>query len=249
MLKLEKARNQEVTVTFRKRERLFSSTFLYALSMALGLHLFAALIFQIHTYLHTNDKVFSPVTVEIDRAGLASDGNNGAVASIDESYSSSNDELAPKASSPTLSMLSTVPAVHHIDYIKESNSQHNPFGAIEDDLQYLFFQKESEQLPVIQVHVGGVLAEIPVIKDGVGPELIRILSAKGLTQQRLSYAVQVEGKTGRIFWHMPMSAIEKSELGDAAEQILNEMRFQKDDDIFIAAGEIEIEFRLSKVIQ
>lgn len=236
MLKLQKNRNREINVTLRNRERFWTRTFIYALSIALGLHLFAVLIFQIHSYFHTDENIFPPIVVQAD---MFSESDNGILANVEDLDTQYNFLKAPIASSPQLPYLSIFPSSSEVEYVKEFNLNDNPFANLEADWEHLFSKNSLTPKTSIKVKVSGALAEFPVLDDGVSQVLPKM---KLGGSHKISYAVQVEGKTGRIFWQMMTGQGEKHTVMVLAEQILANMRFDQNPFLFVQTGEIEINF-------
>ena len=59
---------------------------------------------------------------------------------------------------------------------------------------------------------------------------------------RAVYAVQLDDKTGKLFWYEPRDNGEPKEIYKASGQILNSILFETTEDSFITTGEIEIHF-------
>lgn len=242
MLKLEKNRNKDVNVTFRTRDKLFNRTFIYAMSLAVGMHLLAALIFQIHAFLNPDAGITPPIMVHADLSNSLNDGENRILANLDENDNRLKYLSPPPQSTPDIPQLSVRVEENQIEYVKEASIFSNPFTNIEEDWEYLTASpvSNSHAIPGIKINVSGELAEIPLIEEGTRIQLPQQLNA---SPHSVIYAVQVEGKTGRVFWQMKKTSDEKSVFLAAAEAVLNEMRFQKNENIFVCTGEVEIVFQ------
>lgn len=227
MLKLQKKGKQEIQVFLRKRESLWSRSFICALSIALGLHIFAILIFQIHAYFNPNDSILPPIIVQADIGNFLTE---EIIASLEEQEIQYSFLIPAEASLPQFPSLSTSQSESPLEYLKEESLLHNSFTSIEEDWQYLF-DSPNQRTPHIKINISGDLAETTLIEDG-----IKNIKWNGKSQ-RVVYAVQVEGKTGRIFWQM-----EKEGTHNLAEQILSEIRFSQNNDSFVQTGQIEILF-------
>lgn len=84
MLKLEKAsKNREIFIRLRSKKTFLDSTFQRALLIALGLHLFAALLFQISPFKLSNESLLPPIVVEADLSGVNEENDGGISAHID----------------------------------------------------------------------------------------------------------------------------------------------------------------------
>src|ERR1700728_1492531 len=100
MLKLEKiAKTLEISITLRKNERLFSKSFLQALLMAVGLHLFAGIFFNVRlSKVPENQEIFLPALVESD----LSSADQSVIAQLDLEEVLPRHVKEPKGSKPSL---------------------------------------------------------------------------------------------------------------------------------------------------
>lgn len=243
MLRLEKKRHHEITVFLRDKERVFNRTFLYAFGIALGMHLFAVLIFHIHPFISLGDRILPPTMVEIDSNGME-DLNSGALAVI-EQEGGFKPYLLPRASDPKISMKMSPPPVLQVEYVASKNVLSHSFSSIEEDWSYLVQSDASEQKrqEPIHVHISGKLADVPLVKNG--SQEITTLQLDNLlpSESYLAvYEVQVDRKTGRIFWYTALHSDRLQTVDAWAERMLQQMVFQADPEAFVSKGEIEISF-------
>ncbi len=61
MLKLEKTSRRDICVSIRDRQNRFDRTFLQAFAIAIGLHLGAIILFQIHSFISMGDTVLPAI--------------------------------------------------------------------------------------------------------------------------------------------------------------------------------------------
>lgn len=226
MLKLEKISRREISISVRDRKNRFDRIFLQAVGIAIALHLVALLVFQIQPFIVIGDKILAPSLVESD----IDFGSNDIVAEIEREGIPQRDLLEPKLSLPMLPEMPISGLERSLEY-KENSLMINPFIEIAEDWEYLANDGKPSPAPrSIQVHISGELAEIPLISDGATFSVNK-------EHFHASYAVQVEGKTGHIFWYMPTP---NSKTNAMAEKILNEIGFQPNPNAFVYSGEIEI---------
>lgn len=251
MLRLQKTRQRDISISLRDKERRLNRTFLCAFAIALGMHLFAILIFQIHAFIAQGDIVLPPTLVETDYIGLAEDSDNGVLAYIDYEGRQRTYTLAPKPSSPEIPEVDASFAARQMEYLKDQNVRVNPFASIEEDWSYLTKQTIKGELPFMQIHIAGVLADVPLVDDGIQHVQKQISGLKDAKGAYLTvYHVEVERRSGRIFWH---DTLQKDELevlkliNTLAENLLRQMQFLPDPRAFVSAGEIEIRFNFPEV--
>lgn len=242
MLKLEKAKHRDVCITMRNKERWFNSTLLYALGIACGIHFLGVIIVHIHPFISHGDKILPPTLVEAEMSNQLEDDDWNVLAYLDTKHKASRYLFAPIASEPKLPSMSIDQPLRPTEYIKEPSLLDNPFMTIEEDWDYFYANELFAQAsqPPVSVHVSGPLAESPLLDDGtttISPtELTTILQQS----QRCVYSVQVEGKTGRIFWFASKHTPDKQSICNMAESLLLRMRFQPNANTVVSAGEVEI---------
>lgn len=241
MLKLEKARHSDVNITMRNKQRCFNRTLITALAIACGLHLFGAIIFHIHPFISFGDKILSPTIVEAEMNNSLDDDDWSVLAYLDTKHKSSRYQFAPTPSEPKLPSISISAPSRQTEYIKETSLLINPFLSIEEDWDYLIAKEPpASNSPPISVHVSGPLADIPLITDGT-TEISPTEQTNLLKQPlRCVFEVQVEGKTGRIFWFTAKQSLSEQSICSTAETLLHHMRFQPSSHSVISTGEVEI---------
>ena len=99
MLKLEKvAKTLEISIALRQRDSFFSAPLLQAFGIAIALHIFAGVLFQVSPFrISGSQTIFPPVLVD---AELISEGESAVVAQVDA------EEISPRyIKEPRLSAL------------------------------------------------------------------------------------------------------------------------------------------------
>lgn len=240
MLKLEKiSKSVEIGITLRQRETFFTRNLLQAFTIAVGLHVVAALCFQVHLFkILGNQSVFPPIFVDAD-ISLQSEGQ--VMAQIDQREAFPLAIKEPSRSSLKLPPLPggeihRPPIIHH-----PVPSPVDLFATLNHDIYPLDFMGakgvKRNVLPV-QIHISGPLSEKKMI----------VKSTQNLPQvtqdspYRVVYHVQIDDTTGAIFWYELKDKQEKMPGEAEARKILQALRFQTSEDSFVTAGEIEINF-------
>ena len=234
MLKIEKInRHHDYAIELRKREGFFNPTLLMALMVAGFLHGAALLIFHIGPFKLVNSGFLPPAFVETDIV----EKEPNVLAKIEGDSKLSRYPFAPKTLSLMLPSMPKLTIMRHLESMEEVNFLDNPFLKIERDLQNeIFFTSEIKrtvQTPV-QIILTGQLA-------GRNYKISEDLSAlKSKPSFHAIYAVKVENKTGRIFF--AESKDSSLQYANVVEQILKEIRFEKELIGFQTSGDIEIVF-------
>lgn len=223
MLKLEKAPNSSgLAIRMRERERLFEPRLLKALAIALILHCGALLLFQVTPFHLSSTFTFPPVKVQAD----------APIQSVSALVISSIEEevLMP----PPLRLL---PTLDWISLNQEStlvpSVVFNPH-ALESLEERIWPKWEEEPLalkleePRIQLTIAGDLAELPLVTtDPLLNEMIPIaLSGSPIS---VAYQVQLDEKTGEIFWYERIESSAMTTIDQLTEKILLNLRFTPPD--------------------
>ena len=236
MLKLEKAsKNHDIYIRMRYRERFYNSSLKKALYIALSLHLFAGLLFHISPFKLFSERILPPIVVEADLSESIEESENGTLAHLEGEETPLRALLTPKSSSPKLPALPKLILLSKLEIFNQEILAINPFIEIEKDYRQNSFKTTFKYQPSIQVAVSGPLAQ----KDP--PYLNYPMSIDIPFSEKLSFDVQVQNKTGKIFWISAKKNHSQS-LNKLAEQVLKEIEFPKEFNEFITSGEIDIMF-------
>ena len=242
MLRLEKAiRNGEISIELRQKESFFTTNLRNALLLALAFHLSAILIFHITPFLIVKNTILPPAVVEIN----FDDPEGATLASLDPEMGPKRHLLAPKMSSPELPRIPKLMMMEQMEYFKETSLMDPLFVAIEtQEGEERFFQSSlASMIPpfkAIEIHVTGALAE----KMQTPPEIpLTLLDSLIKTSGRVLFAVQVDNRSGQVFWKQKKNGGSGVEHQQLAEKILKELKFELNPDYFVTAGEIEMTFR------
>ena len=242
MLKLEKKGRREICIGVRGKERTCNPVFLKALGIAFAIHIFGFLLFQIGPFITINNTILPPSLVESD---IHLDAGEGLVsASFEKEGIRQRDALEPPISELVIPFMSTPLIQKQLDYTLISAST-NPFLEIEEDWEHLLRKEGEGGLPEdpIQMHISGALADILLLNQEIFQKIystLKLESSGSMKRELVSFTVQVEHMTGRIFWYEQTKFSEMPAVNMLALKIIEEMRFQGQPQLFVSAGEIEL---------
>jgi len=239
MLKLEKiSRDRQISVIVRDKECFFTRSLIIALAIAAGIHFLFLVVFNISPFkIRLSQIIFPPVQVEVD----ASPKDTAILAQVDTPKPIASGLPTQRPSLPIMHEYPTFLAAQNADYIKENRREGNPFLAIENDITSPSFPSGGNtSLPPLSIVVSGLLADIPVLDDGLKGKKVPGIKAS-INQRRVVFDVLVEGRSGSVIWFQPVQLTENSTADRFVETIIREMQFHKGS-YFVTAGEIEFHF-------
>lgn len=238
MLKLEKsAKADEITIVLRQRDRFFNAALVKAFSIALGLHLLAALLFEVQVFkIIGSQTIFPPMMVDADLA-------NGLEGNIFIDINETDlQPLTVKEPHGSPFVFVDPPAKkdsYALNLMENTGTSSTTlFASIEkpdfvpDDVKWGCCRSGSQK---IYLHVAGPLAGRPM-------EWNLTTGANYRVPYLAVYAVQVDDQSGTIFWYEPKHKVVNAALDRIAENILREIRFNTVNGSFVTPGEIEIHF-------
>lgn len=234
MLRLVKARGKEIHVKLRNREKWFSPLLVRAFVIASLFHLLALALFRIHSMFNTQEYFLPPSIVETDGGPI-----DDVVAYMEEP-GKKRYFFAPAPSRLTLPEMPSPQFVREVESIKAGDLSHNPFVHIETGYDFINFDPPITSPKGIQIHVSGELARVPLLEpahvlvDKLSKEL------KPVSNSKIVYTVQVESRTGKIFWYMPEKRTAVKEAQQFGDKIVSLIRFKPNRNAFVYTGAIEI---------
>lgn len=222
MLKIEKRKNSELHVTFRENLSWINEVSFRAFLIAFCIHLFAICTFYIHRAFNDSTYVL-PFTVVI-----ASEEHGEVTGNLESGTGKKIQHPGPSLSNPSLTLFKTETPPIIFDFVDSFKQDgHNPFFSDEEAVEELLLGTNVNKLP-IEIMISGELGNFTFTQDYL-PDLTRELA--------ISFQVQVDLVSGRIFWYSPVN------VDSEAEKILKNLQFQKDPNQFVKTGEIQIIFR------
>jgi hypothetical protein len=248
MLKLEKNSNQEITFKIRDKEKIFNRTFMNAFFLAMGLHLFAIIIFQVKPFgLANSDLILPTISVETDKVL-----NKNQIATAETRIAEifSRGILEPALSQISLPDIPKNTFISHIEFIHKNNSLLHPFIELEQEYHKPWLGKI--EFPIISqpllIKASGRLANrkfsSPLVEEWNDLYKEELFPKNSLKKYRVIFLVEIEDKTGEVFWFTAKETSENNLVNKIAEKFIHEIIFEKKDSSFISSGEIEFFFHL-----
>lgn len=235
MLKLNKSTSsRNIHISIREREGYFTQTFLIAFGIAIIFHLLFITIFHVAPFiLRINQTVFPPTYIENvpfqDAMTLANADHIEIISS----------HLPPPLQS--VPQFPNSPSFSHCEqkkWNKKLTSEMPLFYNLEQQVYTPTFSPLATTPPLFRIQSTGILAENFRLKSGWEknhPPLIR-------QESYAIYEIVVEANSGRIFWFEPQQLTHNPALDQFATTLLSELRFETDQSIPTASGNLEIHF-------
>lgn len=237
MLKLEKvAKTLEISITLRKRERLFNRALLQAFAFAAALHLVGLLLFHVSPFKITgNQGLIPPIVVDAD---ISLGPEAAVIAQIESEDTVPRAIREPKGSSFTFPDVPfTDPNVLPLSTPGKRPSDKNPLVPLEKEILTDALLETKRNHAPIELHISGPLAQAPLNTLSLGRPSIHLQEP-----YRAMYDVRLDETTGSIFWLKPLHTPVNSALDQQAEQILRELRFAEGSPSISESGMVEIYF-------
>jgi hypothetical protein len=89
--------------------------------------------------------------------------------------------------------------------------------------------------------ISGILADQKLLFNGLEDKPIHPFSKRN-DEQRLVYAIKVEGKTGKVFWYEALQSAQETQINAFAESVLRSMIFELNPKVVAMNGEVELHF-------
>lgn len=235
MLKLNKSTSsRDIHISIRERERYFTRSFLIAFGIAITFHLLFITIFHVAPFiLRINQTVFPPTYIENVPFQDAM-----TLANADQIEVISSHLPPPLQSVPQLPNSPSFSNFEQRKWHNKSSSEASLFYNIEQQIYTPTFSPLAITTPLFHVKTTGVLAEKFRLKSDWEKK-----HRPPITQESYAiYEVVVEGNSGRIFWFEPKQLTHNPALNQFATTLLSELRFETDQSIPTASGNIEMHF-------
>ncbi|HEY4832521.1 MAG TPA: hypothetical protein VIH61_08195 [Waddliaceae bacterium] len=246
MLKLERhPRLGSVDVIFRHQDNLLTPRFLFALCLAVFIHLIGFLLFQIKPYfVRDAARVYPPVEIVID-FGIGEERMVEAQISGEKKLLYSFELPNSVPTFPLLPLTVTKELLYH----QNVPLKNDPFAKLTEELiDDEFFRLDkivsnSHPPHPVDIHISGNLSRLKIIDEGwLGSDFPGIGFGKKAKNYHAVCDVKVDDRTGRIFWQEHRNPLKKTTLIAYADEILSRMKFEKNPHGFITEGQVEIIF-------
>jgi hypothetical protein len=221
MLRLEQS-SKGIHVRLNPENHFFNQSLLEALAIALAIHLGAFFLFHIQPFHMTSSYRFPPVHVQTQPNPLL-DGQT--IVSKQERL------LNSEISSPPFSLPS-------LDFFPLLISQKSDIPPVSADLssfksleqRVLSFSHSPSTIPSLyqplQIFLSGPLAQKQLLHHPASSH--SIISQRKMHYFQNTYEVQVDPKTGSIFWYVKKQASKRKDVNQQAERYLLELQFARD---------------------
>jgi hypothetical protein len=251
MLKIEKkARTREIQISLRDREKLFNPNFRNAFLIALALHLFGIVFFNIVPLKIAEGKILPPSAVEAELASTESP-ESLILAQIEGEKRDPRYQLAPKGSSPELPALAKFSFLHKMEYMKQNSLEHNPFAQIEKELQESYFTTQVLPADYTPVEIFFSGTEGNRVTFSLPAEFASFFSKRdnsrqALTRHRALYEIRIQNTSGEVFWIEKREETPIAALNQLSEKILHALKFANLSQALITKGLVEIIFTFNE---
>jgi len=243
MLKIEKdSIKDSLSIQYKKRDSLFTPSFVTALSIALLIHIIPLFLFDISSInLNYPSLILPPITVQIEQSSSNNINANTTSSEIERRRLAKKKALIPPYSTiefPKIDAYSTdltidlplykLDDLDHFDQIESSfmvNTE-NPIAIITTHPEY-------------EVVACGPLCDhlIPINS----PNTVSAIHSK-IKKERLIFSTDVDKKTGKVIWFEKISGSNNNATLQHASEILKSLHFVFTKKNIISKGVIEITF-------
>ncbi|MCE5316327.1 MAG: hypothetical protein LLG04_03060 [Parachlamydia sp.] len=223
MLKLEKI-SKKLDITLRQRDRIFTRPLLQAFAIALALHLSALILFPIAlTRFSGSHQVHPPVSVAALLPTLSDVTTEIAEAEIPPRYLTAPKSRMPALPTPAptslqLAMPSLQPSKNELDFLND------------------FLDPQPHFAQPLTIRISGPLA----LCNRVTPKAQKPSTIP--KNGRVVFLVQLENRSGKIFWIERKEAHADESINQLAEKLIQELLFEPVREAFVTEGEVEIIF-------
>lgn len=249
MLRLERSSpyRREIAIRFRSRDPFLSRPLLIGLAVALLLHLLFFLCVEINPYRTPCEQIAPPTPVAVDLGSLIEIGGLLATSEM-ESYG-----LLPRhiiEPEPPRPKFPTLPpqAVERTPFIAAAPLVHTdaPFRQMRPAITL-------RRTPLVAVHrryhparveLSGPLATLPLIDDGTGIWGEERKNRGRSELYTLLFEVQLEEKTGSLFWVRQVNSTDRAPLDEKGRQIVERLRFAPKPFGTVEGGMVEVCFEV-----
>lgn len=208
-----------------------------AFSIAFGLHLMAVFLFNIRPFFWDQVKFFSPIEVQTDLRFALNDAGSLAYAKNEE-----KNQKNPYRPPTSILNMPSFPFSNNemkMEFLQQQEPEVHAFLKIEEKWDFLLPQKSIQTAPVA-INVSGNLSQFTLIEKNLAN-----FPHRHLDEFRIVYDVQVELKSGKVFWHHIKLLEGNEKMKKMADEMLKALAFEAHSKGFVETGEIEFVFRKS----
>ena len=222
MLKLERTSNPSgLILRLREKETFWEPRLVKALLFALVLHLGILLLFHVSPFKLASTFTFPPIQVQSEQS------LQGISALVSSEPYDQEEELPPPPfyfRPPPLDWISfsTKPSITSSALLNPDALRH-----IEERVWPILHEPLSLPLeePLIRLAISGDLAERPLIDTDPLLSEMKLISSLTSSYVHVAYEVQMDERTGRLFWYERTQSSGDSAIDRLTEKILLNIRF------------------------
>lgn len=246
MLIIEKKTKNGIGISLKRQGKLITPTFAWAFGIAFALHFSALIIFQVSPFkFRLSQTIFPPVQVKVDFYPSI---EGGVLAELENEAPSRLAFPSPPKQIPEIREFRQKPTIRSIALPTVTELELCPFEMIHfnsyttEDCIHL--DAPPNEGPSLSIWLTGGIADHEFILEGTNLEsLIQSFARdRNMKSRRVMYRIQVENKTGKIFWYHQIGEGEKKRVLQSSETILKGIRFDPIPGGFITEGSIEIDW-------
>lgn len=228
MLKLQKLKDSQIKLSLREKERLFQPLFLKAFVLALMLHASAFFLFHIQAFKMDSLFVFTPTQVQSQKLDYPP-----------LTLSQEIEENFPRFPIP-LFHPSSLLSKQEIPLELNPIAMTVPFELLERrglSIPQLNVSLPTP-LPSLRLFVSGPLSQRKLLREG---QILfdQMDHSKPVHHDHLSYKVQIEEKSGLVFWYEKIRGSHRPEIDKKIEAILLDLCFEPSSHLKAATGQID----------
>lgn len=231
MLKLEKTSNSSgLAISLRERDGFFEPRLLKALAIALFFHVAALILFHATPFYFSSNFTFPPIQVQTDSPvqGIS------AHAALDRE----EEEFSPPP-------LSFVPDLDWISFSQTSSLipslslDIHAFQQMEEKIRPQWQEPLALKLeePRIQLAISGDLAHLSLIASDPLLQQMQPMAADRIPTF-ITYQVQLDQRTGELFWYDRIESSDDPAINQLTEKILLKLRFSSPDQLEVIKGNL-----------
>ena len=235
---------REIAISIREKRPFLTSALIRAFGITMFLHITMGLIFHIQAIKTPHNIVHPPIIVKANMDIYT--GNNQTTAiQVDKNGLLARYVLEPGTALPILPETPTAHINKAVPHTKAPTNTDNVFTQLErapfssDDELVLPFKHTQNS---IKVDVSGYLADFALESYSLDHDYLSKLPNTIRGSYVITFYVQVEGKSGKIFWHSINTSSQHNMLDNLAEKLLQKLDFQTTPDTIIADGEVSLTF-------
>lgn len=236
MLKLEKKPYAKVSITIGERNSFWTPLLFKAFCLAMGVHLMAFLLFNIHAFKLSSTFTHAPIHVQTPR------NYSKPTVEVDETVEEYNQALE----FPLLAFLEKVPVdlePPSSAFFSSTELRNHPF---EENFSLHPAPPISFPLEITpyQIFITGELSNRKLIQ--ADPQLNQKIKKQGPFPEPvyLSYKVQIDEDSGQIFWYESVSPVSHLSAKALAENLLLSLVFEKGRPFTHVSGQIDFVLHL-----